>query len=68
MFLPFMMGHLFGVPFHNDLQKTIIRTALSRINDAETSGDIHFFPMTWAKARQEVKEIEKELRVKQNDN
>ena len=59
MFLPFMMGHLFGVPFHERLQKTIIRTALARITDAETSGDIHFFPMTWAQARKEGKEIEK---------
>ena len=59
MFLPFMMGHLFGVPFHNELQKTIISTALSRITDAKKSGDIHFFPVTWAKARLEGKKIEK---------
>jgi hypothetical protein len=58
MFLPFMMGHHFGVPFHVELQKKIIRTALSRIYLAETSGDIHFFPMTWAAARTEGKEIE----------
>ncbi|CAN5231199.1 hypothetical protein BH10ACI1_BH10ACI1_04680 [soil metagenome] len=63
MFLPFMMGHLFGVPFHSRLQKTIIRTALSRITDAKTSGDIHFFPMTWAEARKEGKEIEDKLGV-----
>ncbi|HRH41095.1 MAG TPA: hypothetical protein PKY82_05575 [Pyrinomonadaceae bacterium] len=59
MFLPFMMGHHFGVPFHTELQKKIIRTALSRITDAESSGDIHFFPMTWAEARKEGKQIEK---------
>ena len=63
MFLPFMMGHLFGVPFHNELQKTIIRTALSKIKDSEKSGDIHFFPMTWAQARKEGKEIEKKLGI-----
>ena len=63
MFLPFMMGHLFGVPFHKELQKNIIRTALSRINEAETSGDIYFFPMTWAEARKEGREIEKKLGV-----
>ncbi len=61
VFLPFMMGHLFGVPFHERLQKKIIRTALSRINNAEKSGDIHFFPMTWAEARKEGKEIERKL-------
>ncbi|MBA2737889.1 MAG: hypothetical protein H0U50_14015 [Pyrinomonadaceae bacterium] len=65
MFLPFMMGHLFGVPFHTELQKKIIRTALSRITEAEKSGDINFFPMTWAKARQEGKEIERKLGVLQ---
>ena len=63
MFLPFMMGHHFGVPFHDELQKTIIRTALARITDAKTSGDIYFFPMTWAKARKEGKEIEARLEI-----
>ncbi len=63
MFLPFMMGHLFGVPFHQELQKKIIRTALSRINDAQKSGDIHFFPMTWAEARLEGREIERRLGI-----
>ena len=63
MFLPFMMGHHFGVPFHDELQKTIIRTALERIKGAKTSGDIYFFPMTWAKARKEGKEIETRLGI-----
>ena len=61
VFLPFMMGHHFGVPFHVELQKRIIREALGRINAAEVSGDIHYFPMTWAQARQEGKEIEQRL-------
>lgn len=55
MFLPFMMGHLFGVPHHSELQKKIIRTALSRITRATESGDIYHFPMTWAEARKEAK-------------
>ena len=58
MFLPFMMGHHFGVPFHAELQKRIIREALGRIDAAMNSGDIHYFPMTWAKARKEGKEKE----------
>ncbi len=58
VFLPFMMGHHFGVPFHRELQREIIMTALSRITEAETSGDVHFFPKTWAQARAEGKEIE----------
>ncbi len=62
MFLPFMMGHHFGVPFHVELQKRIIKEALRRIKLAENSGDIYHFPMTWAQARTEGKEIER-LRV-----
>lgn len=61
MFLPFMMGHHFGVPFHVELQKTIIREALGRIETTTKSGDIYFFPMTWAAARKEGKEIERAL-------
>jgi len=53
-----MMGHHFGVPFHDALQKEIILSALSRIPEARSSGDIHFFPKTWAQARKEGKEIE----------
>ena len=61
MFLPFMMGHHFGVPFHVELQKRIIREALGRIEQATISGDIYFFPMTWAQARTEGKEIERRI-------
>lgn len=61
MFLPFMMGHHFGVPFHVSLQRQIITEALSRINDAAESGDIHLFRMTWAEARRAGKAIEQEL-------
>ena len=56
-----MMGHLFGVPFHKQLQREIILTALNRIEQAEQSGDIHYFPKTWAQARKEGKEIEQNL-------
>ena len=59
MFLPFMMGHHFGVPFHIELQNRIIHEALRFVEAAETSGEIHYFPMTWAEARKEGKEIER---------
>lgn len=61
VFLPFMMGHLFGVPFHRALQSEIIKTALSRIIEAKQSGDVYFFPKTWAQARKEGKQIEREM-------
>lgn len=63
VFLPFMMGHLFGVPFHRALQREIILTALSRIENAMRSGDVYFYPKTWAQARKEGKEIESRLRA-----
>ena len=61
VFVPFMMGHHFGVPFHRELQRRIIVAALNQLVNAEKTGDIHFFPMTWAKARQEGKAIEDQL-------
>jgi len=55
MFLPFMMGHLFGVPHHKKLQREILLSLLERIMKAEQSGDISFFDYTWAQARKEAK-------------
>lgn len=61
VFLPFMMGHHFGVPFHRELQRRIIIAALDHLVKAEQSGEIHLFPMTWAQARQEGKAIERNV-------
>jgi hypothetical protein len=61
VFLPFMMGHHFGVPFHRQLQRRIILAALDHLSAARQSGEIHFFPMTWAQARHEGKTIASEV-------
>ncbi len=61
IFVPFMMGHHFGVPFHRQLQRRIIMEALARIENAEQSGDIYKLPVTWAQARREGIEIERSL-------
>ncbi len=58
VFLPFMMGHHFGVPFHTQLQRRIILAALSRLTAADESGEIYTLPVTWARARREGAEIE----------
>jgi hypothetical protein len=55
-----MMGSQFGVPFHTQLQREIILAALSRTLNARKSGDIYHFPKTWAEARMEGKEIERQ--------
>ncbi len=61
VFVPFMMGHHFGVPFHRQLQRQIILEALGRLNEAEQSGEITSLPITWAQARRQGIEIERTL-------
>ncbi|MDQ4122688.1 MAG: hypothetical protein M3209_14715 [Acidobacteriota bacterium] len=61
VFVPFMMGHHFGVPFHKELQRRIIIEALDFLTTAERSGDIKMLPLKWAQARQEGKLIEEQL-------
>ena len=58
LFVPFMMGHHFGVPFHRDLQRRLILAALERLTGATESGDIATVPVTWAQARREGKALE----------
>ena len=57
--MPFMMGHHFGVPFHAELQRKIIRAAFEMLDNAGQSGAIQKFPMTWAQARKEGIEVER---------
>ncbi len=58
VFVPFMMGHHFGVPFHRELQRRIILDALDFLTAAQRSGEVRRLPSTWAQARQEGKRIE----------
>ncbi len=62
MFLPFMMGHHFGVPFHKQLQTRIIKELLQMVTDDCEPGEIRHFDFTWAQARREGKEIEKQMK------
>ena len=57
------MGHHFGVPFHVELQRHIILEALEFLVSANRSGDVKMLPLTWAQARQEGIEIEKNLGI-----
>ena len=61
VFVPFMMGHHFGVPFHRELQRRIILEALGRLTAADESGEITSLPLTWAQARREGIAIERAL-------
>jgi hypothetical protein len=64
VFVPFMMGHHFGVPFHRELQRRIILEALDHLEKAQQSGEVRFLPITWAQVRREGKAIEEILRMK----
>ncbi len=64
VFVPFMMGHHFGVPFHRDLQRRIILDALDFLTTARESGDVRKIPITWAEARKQGREIERRLKPK----
>jgi hypothetical protein len=61
VFLPFMMGHHFGVPFHGELQRRIILEALDFLTTAQKSGEVKMLPLKWAQARREGKEIERKF-------
>ena len=57
MFLPFMMGHLFGVPHHVELQKRILLELLELVVSCNESGHVKTFNYTWAQARKEGKAL-----------
>ena len=53
-----MMGHHFGVPFHEGLQRRIILEALDLVIKADRSSEVRVLPIRWAQARREGKAIE----------
>ncbi len=64
VFVPFMMGHHFGVPYHRALQRQIILEALDHLEKAEHSGAVRLLPITWAQARREGAAIEHAMGLK----
>ena len=61
VFLPFMMGHQFGVPFHRELQRRVILECLDLLVSAKRSGEIRTVPLAWGDMRREGLEIERQL-------
>jgi hypothetical protein len=61
VFLPFIMGHHFGVPYHKELQRSIILESLGHLYDAKESGEVKYLPYKWANARKEGIAIKKQL-------
>jgi hypothetical protein len=62
IFLPWPMGHHFGVPFHRDLQRRVLFEALSLLETAPASGTIRDVPIRWADVRREAKTLSEQGR------
>jgi hypothetical protein len=62
IFLPWPMGHHFGVPFHRDLQKRVLLQALDLLETAQLSGTIRDIPIKWADVRREAKTLSEQGR------
>ncbi len=59
VFVPFRMGHHFGVPFHRAIQRRIITEALGLLRTATESGTILDLPVKWAEVRREGLALER---------
>ncbi len=59
VFVPFRMGHHFGVPFHVDVQRRIILEALDLVKTATRSGEIRDLALRWTDVRREGTAIER---------
>ena len=55
VFVPFPMGHHFGVPFHRDLQRRVLLEAFQTLETATEPGTIHDLIIKWADVRREAK-------------
>lgn len=57
IFLPWPMGHHFGVPFHKDLQRRILLEMLDTLRTATEPGLIRDVPIKWADVRREARAL-----------
>lgn len=57
VFVPWPMGHHFGAPFHREIQRKVIVTALEVLTTAQESGTIVELPIPWAKVRSKSKHL-----------
>jgi hypothetical protein len=57
VFVPWPMGHHFGVPFHRELQRRVILTALTLLEEDAQPGTVLDLPIKWADVRREAKTL-----------
>jgi hypothetical protein len=62
IFLPWPMGHHFGIPFDRDLQRRVLFEAFSLLETAQVSGTIPDVPLRWADVRREAKTLSEQGR------
>ncbi len=55
IFVPWPMGHHFGVPFHTQVQRRVIFAALELLQRAAVSGTIEKLAIPWVQVRREAK-------------
>jgi len=57
VFVPWPMGHHFGAPFHAEIQRSVILTALNAVQIIEQSGVIVELSIPWAEVRRQSKAL-----------
>ncbi len=57
VFLPWPMGHHFGVPFHHDLQRRVLLASLGLLETGDKPGTILDLAIKWADVRREAKTL-----------
>ncbi len=55
VFVPWPMGHHFGVPFHRALQRRVLMEMLDLLATAAAPGVIRELPIKWADVRREAR-------------
>ena len=55
LFVPWPMGHHFGVPFDIELQRVVVLTALAMLENSQEPGTIVTLPIKWAYVRRQAR-------------
>ena len=57
VFVPWPMGHHFGVPYHHQIQRRVLLAMLDALTSIKESGTIVDLPIKWADVRREAKTL-----------
>jgi hypothetical protein len=57
VFVPWPMGHHFGVPYHRELQRRVLLTMLHALITITESGTILDLPIQWADVRRQARTL-----------